>query len=136
MSEHFLHTMYSYNPSAVNEKSLSDALCQAEIYEENISILNEMRGGQCQVLEVSCGKEKTKLAIRVPTYMEPGDMVEVLNIEVQNLLLLASKGFLWAPRCYGYSLTFENPMGIPFLVLGQNSTGRESRPSDRSEIVF
>lgn len=53
----------------------------------------------------------------MPAYVDPKGMADVLELELQDLRVLASKGFPWAPRCYGYNLTFDNPIKLPFLVL-------------------
>lgn len=38
-------------------------------------------------------------------------------MERHNFQILEEKGFTWVPHCYGASLTFDNPIKYPFMVL-------------------
>lgn len=43
--------------------------------------------------------------------------VSVLRSELRTLQTLKDKGFPWAPRCRGHSLSFDNAVRHPFIVL-------------------
>lgn len=107
----------------MNEHKLFEAIRQVGITSEDFSLLGKTRGGQCQVYQVLCvkgnlcGKGNEKLAIRVPSRMDEQGMIAALKVEMDNLQVVATKGFQWAPKCYGCSLTFDNPIKLPFLVL-------------------
>ena len=101
----------------MNEQKLFEAIRQVGITSGDFSLLGRMCGGQCQVYQVLCGKGNEKLAIRVPSRMDEQGMIDALKVEMDNLQVLATKGFQWAPKCYGCSLTFDNPIRLPFLVL-------------------
>ncbi|KAJ5897328.1 hypothetical protein N7504_007616 [Penicillium tannophilum] len=57
-------------------------------------------------------------AIRVPTVSPsfPGLIVYLIEAEARALTELKGKGFKWAPRLKGCDLTFENPIGHPFIA--------------------
>lgn len=57
-------------------------------------------------------------AIRVPTVSPsfPGLIVYLIEAEARALTELEGKGFKWAPRLKGCDLTFENPIGHPFIA--------------------
>ncbi|KAI0397970.1 hypothetical protein F5Y17DRAFT_475786 [Xylariaceae sp. FL0594] len=81
----------------------------------------EFHGGQCRVFKVSFGdgQEDEDLAVRVPVVdNNQPDIIPMVQMEVEMLQLLEAKGFGWAPRCRGYSLSFDNPIKRPFIVLG------------------
>ncbi|KAI9695935.1 MAG: hypothetical protein M1820_008347 [Bogoriella megaspora] len=80
----------------------------------------EHRGGQCHVFKLSFKSRKSSLAVRVPLYMpvcSPDEKIDALRMEMQSLQTLETKGFQWAPKCYGHSLTFDNPVRHPFIIL-------------------
>jgi hypothetical protein len=86
----------------------------------NCPFLNgEFRGGECRVFKLSF-KDEASVAIRV---LHPNDdsshnnTIATVQIEVRILKELEAKGFPWAPRCLGASLTFDNPVKHPFVVL-------------------
>ncbi|KAI0423385.1 hypothetical protein F5Y09DRAFT_327569 [Xylaria sp. FL1042] len=77
----------------------------------------EFRGGQCRIFKLSF-RDKESLAVRVPLYMsDRSQSGHVVKTEVEILQMLEAKGFRWAPKCRGYSLSFDNPVKHPFIVL-------------------
>lgn len=83
------------------------------------SLDEEFRGGQCRVYKLSF-QARESLAVRVPLYISagsPDEIIGALSTEWTTLQTLEAKGFRWAPRCHGRSLTFDNPVKHPFLVL-------------------
>ncbi|KAJ0163946.1 hypothetical protein CTA2_2076 [Colletotrichum tanaceti] len=88
-----------------------------------LSLDEQFRGGQCHIYKLSFLDEadseaRKSLAVRVPLYMPDGDgMISALRTEWQTLLKLQEKGFVWSPEPLGCSLTFDNPVKHPFLVL-------------------
>lgn len=57
-------------------------------------------------------------AIRVPNdaHSSPGLIVYLVEAEARTLTELEEKGFQWAPKIKGFDLTFENPIGYPFIA--------------------
>lgn len=79
----------------------------------------EFHGGECCVFKLSFN-DTASVAVRVPHPHDDnshGNTIATLQIELDILKTLEAKGFLWAPRCLGANLTFDNPVKHPFLVL-------------------
>jgi hypothetical protein len=79
----------------------------------------EFHGGECRVFKLSF-KDEASVAVRVPHATNESnhdDTIAIVQMEVRILETLEAKGFLWAPRCLGASLTFDNPVKHPFIVL-------------------
>lgn len=95
-------------PAAISELGLGG---------ESPLLETEHRGGQCHVFQLSF-KDRESLAVRVPLYMpNDADKIHALEQEVKVLQILEARRFPWAPRCRGQSLTFDNPIKHPFVVL-------------------
>jgi hypothetical protein len=95
------------------------AISQLGLGGEALALDEEFRGGQCHIFKLTF-QDKESLAVRVPLYMSVLSQLEkvpVVKMEVEILQLLEAKGFRWAPKCRGYSLSFENPVKHPFIVL-------------------
>ena len=79
----------------------------------------EFSGGECRVFKLSFNDEAS-VAVRVPHPTDDSshdDTIATVQIEVRILRTLEAKDLLWAPRCRGVSLTFDNPIKHPFIVL-------------------
>ncbi|KAI0440989.1 hypothetical protein F4803DRAFT_444085 [Xylaria telfairii] len=95
------------------------AISQLGLGGEAPALDEEFRGGQCHIFKLSF-RDKESLAVRVPLYMSVRSQCEkipVVKMEVEILQMLEAKGFRWAPKCLGYSLSFDNPVRHPFIVL-------------------
>jgi hypothetical protein len=101
-------------------KTIIAALSELGIDAEGAYLDDEFRGGQCHVFKINAPKN-ISLAVRVPLYMGSSECsdakVEALKTELRILKTLEAKEFPWAPRCLGESLTFDNSVQHPFLVL-------------------
>jgi hypothetical protein len=101
-------------------ENIFTALSRLGISGEAPYLDGEFRGGQCRVFKVSF-QDAASLAVRVPLYMDnaggPDAKIEALQMELRNLQALEAKSFPWSPRCCGQSLTFDNAVEHPFLVL-------------------
>lgn len=76
-------------------------------------------GGQCRVYKLSF-QDRESVAVRAPRHMSggsPDGIISALRTEHETLQTLEAKGFRWAPECHGSSMTFDNPVRQPFLVL-------------------
>ena len=79
----------------------------------------EFHGGECRVFKLSF-KDEASVAVRV---LHPNDDIShdntlaTVQIEVRVLKELEAKGFPWAPRFLGASVTFDNPVKHPFILL-------------------
>lgn len=101
---------------AFEAKDLITALAQVGIGGEDPSIDKEYRGGQCHIFKVQF--QTTAVAVRASLYDRSEAKIDALTAELRMLRALEAKGFAWSPRCLGESLTFDNPIKHPFLVLG------------------
>jgi Ser/Thr protein kinase RdoA (MazF antagonist) len=112
--------MVLYERQAFKANKIFDALSQLDISGGPPCLDSEFRGGQCHIFKVSF-QDAASFAVRVPLYMgNAGGLdakTEALQTEMQNLQVLETKGFPWSPRCRGHSLTFDNAVQHPFLVL-------------------
>jgi hypothetical protein len=86
-----------------------------------VPVLNEtyFDGGQCRIYKVDF-PDKESWAIRIPLHIRnapPEAIIDLLQGEILILEELEVKGFRWAPRLQGSSLTFENSVGYPFIAL-------------------
>lgn len=102
-------------------KNISTALSQIGVDGEGADLEDEFCGGECHIFKIKTSKSGN-LAVRVPLYMgnDPDcaeTKIEALKSELRSLRALEAKRFPWSPRCLGESLTFDNPVRHPFLVL-------------------
>ncbi|KAL2018161.1 hypothetical protein VTK56DRAFT_1186 [Thermocarpiscus australiensis] len=86
-----------------------------------VPVLNEkyFDGGQCRIYKVDFPDQES-WAIRIPLHIRNArceDIIDLLQGEILILQELELKGFRWAPRIQGSSLTFENSVGYPFIAL-------------------
>ncbi|KAH8159323.1 hypothetical protein CIB48_g8914 [Xylaria polymorpha] len=100
-------------------RNIFAAISQLGLGGESPVLDDEFRGGQCRIFKLSF-RDKESLAVRVPLYMSvcsPLEKIPVVKMEVEILEMLEAKGFRWAPKCRGYSQSFDNPLKHPFIVL-------------------
>ncbi|KAI0388554.1 hypothetical protein F5Y17DRAFT_196022 [Xylariaceae sp. FL0594] len=100
-------------------RNIFAALSELGLIGESPLLDGKFRGGQCRIFKLSF-RDKESLAVRVPLYMSVRNQskkIHVVKMEVEILQMLEAKGFRWAPKCRGYSLSFDNPVKHPFIVL-------------------
>lgn len=100
-------------------RNIFAAISQLGLGGESPMLEDEFRGGQCRIFKLTF-RDKESLAVRVPLYMSVCSQFEkipVVEMEVEIVQMLEAKGFRWAPKCRGYSLSFDNPLKHPFIVL-------------------
>lgn len=95
------------------------AALQPDIFQ--VPVLNEkyFDGGQCRIYKVDF-PHKESWAVRIPLHIRNAPRRAIINLlqgEIIILQELEAKGFRWAPRLRGSSLTFENSVGYPFIAL-------------------
>lgn len=76
-------------------------------------------GGECRVFKADFASGES-WSVRVPIHVKGASrdaIVCILTSEHKILQEVGSKSLPWVPRCQGASLTFENIVGFPFLVL-------------------
>jgi len=86
-----------------------------------VPVLNEkyFDGGQCRIYKVDFPDQES-WAVRIPLHIRNAPreaIIDLLQGEIFILQELEAKGFRWAPRFQGSSLTFENSVGYPFIAL-------------------
>lgn len=77
-------------------------------------------GGQSRVFKADFASGEESWAVRVPIHVRSASqdaIVQFLTGEYEILQEVAVEALPWAPKCHGSSLTFENLVGFPFLVL-------------------
>lgn len=102
------------------------AVSQLGIVGKCPSLDADFHGGECRVFKLSF-EDKASVAVRVPhpnPEISQNSMIATVQIEAGILKSLEEKGFPWTPRCFGTSLTFDNPIKHPFIV----STWAEGLP--------
>lgn len=111
--------MASHETQNLELKNILAAVSQLKIGGNAPFFDGEFSGGECRVFKLSF-KDQASVAIRVPHPTENSsydDTIAIVQAEVRILQTLEAKGFFWAPRCRGASLTFDNPVKRPFIVL-------------------
>ncbi|KAJ5654575.1 hypothetical protein N7490_001578 [Penicillium lividum] len=78
---------------------------------------NSFEDLRCQIFKVDF--EDESWVIRVPNIFEDSLelRIHLLEAEVSTLTELEEQGFRWAPKLKGYDLTFDNPIGRPFIAV-------------------
>jgi hypothetical protein len=116
--------MSSLPPLFLDPQALFAAVSALGLGEPYPSLDYVFSGGQHYVYKVSF-LDHESLAVRVPIYTgiagsissTPKDVIDTVRHEERTLRTLEDAGFPWSPRCKGSSLTFDNEIGSPFLVL-------------------
>jgi aminoglycoside phosphotransferase (APT) family kinase protein len=116
--------MTSTSPPTIDPSALFAAVSALGIGGTAPSVDAVFSGGEHHTYKLTF-KNHESLAVRVPLYTgivgsissTPEDVIDTVRHEMRTLEMLEEKGFKWAPRCLGGSLTFENEIGSPFLVL-------------------
>ncbi|GAB0138832.1 hypothetical protein EsDP_00007054 [Epichloe bromicola] len=110
--------MASHETQNLELKNILAAVSQLNIGGNAPFFDGEFNGGECRVFKLSF-KDQASIAIRVRHPTENSsydDTIAIVQTEVRILQTLEAKGFFWAPRCRGASLTFDNPVKHPFIV--------------------
>ncbi|KAL7804895.1 kinase-like domain-containing protein [Trichoderma aethiopicum] len=79
----------------------------------------EFSGGECRIFKLSFA-DHASVAVRVRHASHDTNHenhIAMVEDEVETLQQLQAKGFAWAPKCLGASLTFGNLIKSPFSVL-------------------
>ena len=110
--------MASQKAPNLEPKSILAAVSQTGIG-GNFPVLDGgFSGGECRVFNLSF-KDEASVAVRMPHATDtsnPDDTIATLQNEVRILQKLEAKGFLWAPRYRGASMTFDNTIKHPSIV--------------------
>ncbi|WEW60409.1 hypothetical protein PRK78_005894 [Emydomyces testavorans] len=83
------------------------------------TLTQPLSGGHCQIYRLGFS-DNTNWAVRIPIHLSsapPEAVVSLLATEVKALQQLENCQFPWSPKLIGHDLTFDNPVGFPFLVL-------------------
>lgn len=100
---------------------------------------SEYVGTKCRIFRFrrlhGDGSTKGDVAVRVNHRVAkpPDAILDTVRYEAMMLQKLGKDGFPWAPRCVAASLTFENAVRYPFVVVtwakGRKLEWSESEPS-------
>ncbi|KAM5447690.1 hypothetical protein McanMca71_006028 [Microsporum canis] len=83
------------------------------------TLTQPLSGGQCQIYRLGFSDD-ADWAIRIPIHLSSyseEEVVSILMTEIKILKHLENCRFPWSPKVIGYDVTFDNPIGFPFLVL-------------------
>lgn len=111
--------MAAHEAPNLEPQNILAAVAQLGIGGNSPFLDGEFAGGECRIFRLSF-EDEASVAVRVPHAMHdssPEGTIAMLQTEVCILQTLESMDFRWAPRCRGASLTFENPVKHPFIVL-------------------
>ncbi|KAL6794110.1 hypothetical protein J3E68DRAFT_450769 [Trichoderma sp. SZMC 28012] len=109
--------MASYPAQNLEPTSILAAVAELGVGGNGAFIDGEFNGGECRIFKISFNNQ-TSIAVRVPHQVDDqDDIIAMVQIEVRILQKLEEKGFCWSPRCCGFSLTFDNPIKYPFIIL-------------------
>ncbi|KAE8353701.1 kinase-like domain-containing protein [Aspergillus coremiiformis] len=101
------------------EERIPFAISQLRSDKQVPTLTKHFDGGQCRVFKVDfVGGESW--AVRVPLFVRNASqdtIIHLIGSEVRALEELEIKGFWWAAKLRGCSLTFDNAVGYPFIAL-------------------
>lgn len=107
-------------PEAQNldPEAIRAALCQLQLGGTDPFVDGEFQGGECRIFKVR-SKDCPSLSMRVrhPNQGIHQHAIEIVDMEARIFQALEAQGFSWTPRYRGASLTFNNPIKYPFIVL-------------------
>ncbi|KAF3063253.1 hypothetical protein CFAM422_010197 [Trichoderma lentiforme] len=109
--------MASHPAQNLEPTSILAAVAELGVGGNGAFIDGEFNGGECRIFKISFNGQ-TSIAVRVPHQVDDqDDIIAIVQTEVRILQKLDEKGFRWSPRCCGFSLTFDNPIKYPFIIL-------------------
>lgn len=105
--------------SSIHEAKIPLAISQLRADNQAPVVSKHADGGNSRVFKVNFQDGET-WAIRLP--ISPRDprpefSTSLVEAEARVLKELETKGFQWSPKLHGYSSTFDNPIGHPFLAM-------------------
>ncbi|KAJ5394741.1 hypothetical protein N7509_006528 [Penicillium cosmopolitanum] len=101
------------------ENTIPIAISQLRSDKEIPTFRQYFDGGQCRVFKVTFADGES-WAVRVPLFVHHASqdtVIQLLESEAHILEELEFKGFSWAARLRGRSLTFDNAIEYPFIAL-------------------
>ncbi|RJE19161.1 Phosphotransferase enzyme family [Aspergillus sclerotialis] len=102
-----------------HEENISFAISQFRSDQQLPNLSGHFDGGQCRVFTVDFEDEES-WAVRVPLFVRNASrdaVISLVQCEANVLRELENKGFRWAAKLRGCSLTFDNAVGYPFIAL-------------------
>ncbi|KAJ3498118.1 hypothetical protein NLG97_g1382 [Lecanicillium saksenae] len=99
-----------------------DAICAAlaglQLGGTDPFVDGESQGGECHIFKASF-KDSPSLSVRInhPVHEDQQDTINNVSMETRIFRTLEENGFPWSPRYRAASLTFDNPINYPFMVL-------------------
>lgn len=114
----FSHRMASQAIPDFEPKNIFAAVSQLGITGDCPTLDGEFDGGECRIFKLSFkGEANVAVRVRHPNSGSSDFAIDLVQKEVRIHDELKAKGFPWAPTCLGASLTFDNPVNYPFVVL-------------------
>ncbi|TQV94670.1 Protein kinase-like protein [Cordyceps javanica] len=110
--------MAPHRAQNLNPEAICAAVSALQLGSSDPFVDGEFRGGECRIFKVSF-KEDLSLSVRVnhPADGDQQDIIDHVNMETRFFRSLEAKAFPWSPRYRAASLTFDNPINYPFMVL-------------------
>ncbi|KID62145.1 uncharacterized protein G6M90_00g051620 [Metarhizium brunneum] len=102
----------------LDPKAICAAVSHLQLGGNEAFVAGEFHGGECRIFKVSF-KDHPSLSVRVGHSNQENQQGVIANVEMETHIFrtLEAKGFSWSPRYRGASLTFDNPIRYPFMVL-------------------
>jgi hypothetical protein len=104
----------------LNPQAIYAALSGLQVGGSDPFVDGEFQGGECRIFKVSF-KDGSSVSVRVnhpvPVHGDQQDVIDSIKMDTRILRTLEEKGFPWSPRYRAASLTFDNPINYPFIVL-------------------
>ena len=110
--------MVTQGAQNLNPEAICAALSGLKIGGSDSFVDSEIQGGECRIFKISF-KDHPSVSMRVnhPFHGSQQDAVDNVDMETRIFRTLEAKGFPWSPRYRAASLTFDNPINYPFVVL-------------------
>lgn len=101
------------------DQNIPIAISQMRSDREVPTLRAHFDGGQCRVFKLDFVNGES-WAVRVPLFVRNDSedtIISLIKTEARLIEELEKKGFRWSAKLQGYSLTFDNVVGYPFIAL-------------------
>ncbi|KAG8418877.1 hypothetical protein J3459_011933, partial [Metarhizium acridum] len=110
--------MGSHVGQILDPEAICAALSDLQLGGSDPFVAGEFQGGESRIFKINF-KDHPSLSLRVRHPNQGNQEIIICHVEMETRIFrtLEAKGFSWSPRYRGASLTFDNPIRYPFLVL-------------------
>lgn len=110
--------MVPHGAQNLNPEAICAAIAGFQLGGSNPFVDGEFQGGECHIFKISF-KDHPSVSVRVHHSLHGSQQVAIDNVDMETRIFrtLEAKGFPWSPLYRAASLTFDNPIRYPFMVL-------------------